>query len=125
MIKTFVEATVDSPKVMIDEEIGFVEISGNSTMEDPYSFYQHLIDYFAGIIKANNNTGFTINFRLEYFNTSSSKWIFQFLKILEKEFKEGLKIEVNWHYDEDDEVMMEAGEDFKSLMKMPFNIVEQ
>lgn len=124
MKKTYVEATVDSPLVIVDEDIGFVEISGNSTMEDPYNFYQKLIDYFKNYLESNRNS-LNINFKLEYFNTSSSKWIFQVLKILEKEHKEGLKIEINWFFDEDDEVMMEAGEDFKSLMKMPFNIVEQ
>lgn len=124
MDKIFIEATVETPSVRIDEEIGLVEIMGNSTMEDPVKFYQKIFDYLSKYLK-NPEKELNINFKLAYFNTSSSKWIFQMLKILEGGFKKGNKIVINWYCEEDDEVMMEAGEDFKSLLKMPFYVIEE
>ena len=47
------------------------------------------------------------------------------LKILEGAYKLGKRININWFCDEDDEVMLEAGEDYHSLLKMPFQIIEE
>ena len=124
MIKINIEETVDSPAVIIDEEIGLVEISGNSTMENPVAFYQGLFNHLTKFIEEKDKT-LDINFRLAYFNTSSSKWIFQMLKILEGAYKNGKTLNINWFCEEDDEVMLEAGEDYHSLLKMPFHIIEE
>jgi len=124
MIKLNLEQTIDSPSVIIDEEIGLVEVKGNSTMENPVSFYQGLFNHLAKFIEEKEKT-LNINFRLAYFNTSSSKWIFQMLKILEGAYKNGKNLNINWFCEEDDEVMLEAGEDYHSLLKMPFHIIEE
>ena len=124
MIKLYIEQTVESPAVIIDEEVGLVEIKGNSTMENPVSFYQNLFNHLAKFLE-DKDKDLNINFRLEYFNTSSSKWIFQMLKILEGSYKTGKKININWICEEDDEGMLEAGEDYHSLLKMPFHIIEE
>jgi hypothetical protein len=38
--------------------------------------------------------------------------------------KNGNDIVVKWHYESDDEDMMEAGEDYKSIINVPFELVE-
>jgi len=124
MIKLNIEETVESPAVIIDEEVGLVEIKGNSTMENPVGFYQNLFNHLCKFIEDKDKV-LDINFRLVYFNTSSSKWIFQMLKILEGAYKSGKKLNINWFCEEDDEVMLEAGEDYHSLLKMPFHIINE
>ena len=65
-----------------------------------------------------------VNIRLEYFNTSSSKCILDVFKKLEVIHKAKNEVEVNWYYEEDDEDMLEAGEDYESIIRVPFKMIE-
>jgi hypothetical protein len=63
--------------------------------------------------------------QLEYFNTSSSKCILDVFKKLESIHKSGDKeVIINWYYEEDDEDMLEAGEDYESIIRVPFKMIE-
>ncbi len=63
---------------------------------------------------------------MEYFNTSSSKCILDVFKKLENVFKKNNEegVTINWYYEEDDEDMLEAGEDYQSILKIPFKMIE-
>ena len=63
-----------------------------------------------------------MNIQLEYFNTSSSKCILDDFKKLET--LSGTSITINWYYEEDDEDMLEAGEDYQALVDIPFKMIE-
>ena len=66
----------------------------------------------------------SLKIQLDYFNTSSSKCIKDLFKKLEQIVKNGNgEVSVNWLYDELDEDMCEAGEEYKSIIKIPFNLV--
>ena len=45
-------------------------------------------------------------------------------KKLELIHKKGNPVEVNWYYEEDDEDMFEAGEDYQSIIRVPFKMIE-
>jgi hypothetical protein len=65
-----------------------------------------------------------VNIQLEYFNTSSSKCILDVFKKLEAINKGGQSsVVINWHYEEDDEDMSEAGEDYQAIINVPFKMV--
>ncbi len=70
------------------------------------------LDQYAG---SPNDTN-TFVFKLEYFNTASSKLILDVLSKLED--IKGAK--VMWYFHEDDEDMEEAGEEFSELVEVPF-----
>ena len=55
--------------------------------------------------------------KLEYFNTASSKIILDIFTAIEKIANDR---KVVWHYDKDDEDMLEAGEDYQALIMLPF-----
>ena len=62
---------------------------------------------------------------MEYFNTSSSKCILDVFKKLESINKGGQsQVVINWHYEEDDEDMLEAGEDYQAIINVPFKMVQ-
>ncbi|HSA04828.1 MAG TPA: DUF1987 domain-containing protein, partial [Tenuifilaceae bacterium] len=65
-----------------------------------------------------------VNIRLEYFNTASSKCILDVFKKLEVLKKNSNDIVINWYYEEDDEDMLEAGEDYESIIKVPFKMIQ-
>ena len=60
--------------------------------------------------------------QLEYFNTSSSKCILDVFKKLET--LSGTEVSVKWYYEEDDEDMLEAGEDYEAIIDLPFEMIE-
>ena len=109
------EATEDTPRIVLDKDKGLFEISGRSLPEDSAEFYQPILEWLDRYQKsANPNTKFA--FKLEYFNTASSKLILDILSKLED--IEGTT--VIWYYHEDDEDMEEAGEEFSELVDIPF-----
>jgi len=65
-----------------------------------------------------------VNIQLEYFNTSSSKCILDVFKKLEAIHKSKNDVVINWYYEEDDEDMLEAGEDYESIIRVPFKMIE-
>ena len=44
------------------------------------------------------------------------------LKILSTITEKGFKVNVDWFYEEDDEDMLEAGEDYQAIIRLPFKI---
>lgn len=109
------EGTEDTPKIILDKKNGIFEISGRSLPEDSAEFYRPVLEWinkYSG--EPNGTTDFV--FKLEYFNTASSKLILDVLSSLE-EIK-GMKI--HWYFHEDDEDMEEAGQEFSELVEIPF-----
>ncbi|MDH5604369.1 MAG: DUF1987 domain-containing protein [Cyclobacteriaceae bacterium] len=109
------EGTEDTPKIYLDKANGIFEISGRSLPEDSTDFYQPVLDWIDEYSNDQNpSTEFV--FKLEYFNTASSKLILDVLMALED--IDGMKI--IWYYHEDDEDMEEAGQEFSELVEVPF-----
>jgi len=109
------EGTEDTPKIILDKTNGIFEISGRSLPEDSAEFYQPVLDWLEEYAAAANPKSDFI-FKLEYFNTASSKLILDVLSKLED--IEGAT--VHWYFHEDDEDMEEAGQEFSELVEVPF-----
>lgn len=97
-------------------------IEGRSTHENPARFYRLLIS------KLKDDLVFTdgemkIDFKLEYFNTPSSLVLLGVLKKLQALNAPGNEVIINWHYDEEDEDLLEAGQDYSTILDFPFNLV--
>ena len=110
------EGTDETPSVTLDPKKSIFEISGRSLPENAPDFYKpvlHWINDYA----SNPNPVTEIIFKLEYFNTASAKLILDLLTALEKINN----AKVQWYFNEDDEDMEEAGEDFSALVKIPFD----
>ncbi len=109
------EGAEDTPKIILDKNNGIFEISGRSLPEDCAEFYQPILDWIGEYAEdANGDTNFV--FKLEYFNTASSKLILDILSKLE----DIPNISISWYFHEDDEDMEEAGEEFSELVEIPF-----
>lgn len=115
------EATEDTPKIVLDAANNVFEISGRSIPEDSATFYKPIlewIDLYGS--KPNPKTNFIFN--LEYFNTSSSKLILDILTKLESLHQNGNDMVIVWCYREDDEDMQDAGQEYSELVQIPFEL---
>jgi len=116
-----IEGTRTSPS--IDVKDGVFEIKGRSIPEDAYEFYAPLLRELSLYIE-NPITKTEVQFHLEYINSGSKKYITNFLAKLNEFYHKGNEVIVYWHYDYDDESMQELGNDLRSMIQIPFHIVE-
>lgn len=123
MESLFVEGTQKTPTVNFDATKGIIEIKGRSIPENSIEFYKPLVDWLENYAH-NTRESTVVNIQLEYFNTSSSKCILDVFKKLEAIYKNKHQVNINWYYEEDDEDMLEAGEDYESIIHVPFNMIE-
>ena len=118
-----IEGSAKTPTVKFDPESGVLEIKGRSIPENSIEFYKPMVDWLDEYAsQAQKNT--VVNIQLEYFNTSSSKCILDVFKKLEAINKGKSDVLINWYYEEDDEDMLEAGEDYESIIRVPFKMIE-
>lgn len=113
------EGTEDTPKIILDGTNNIFEISGRSLPEDCAQFYKPILDWLDAFTPS---SGMNFVFKLDYFNTASSKLILDILNRLEKIKNKGKDVKVLWYYAEDDEDMQEAGEEFSELVEVPFTL---
>lgn len=116
-----IPATDDTPEVILDAS-GDFQFIGKSLPEDVASFYDPIIDWI-GEYGENANDNSVFKFKLTYFNTASSKMILDILMKLEELSENGADIKVEWHYEEEDEDMEEAGEEYSDIVEVPFEMV--
>lgn len=117
------EGSAKTPSIIFDATAGKLELKGRSIPENSVEFYKPLNDW----IDAYGKTPVAetaVDIKLEYFNTSSSKCILDLFKKLESISGDKTKITVNWYFEEDDEDMEEAGQDYQAIIGLPFNIIE-
>ncbi|HCC70495.1 MAG TPA: nuclear pore complex subunit [Bacteroidales bacterium] len=123
MESIIIEGTPKTPTVHFDSVQGVFKLEGRSIPENSVEFYKPLVDWL-DLYKENPLPKTNVEVKLEYFNTSSSKCILDVFKKLELIHKAKNDVEIKWYYEEDDEDMLEAGEDYESIIRVPFEMVE-
>lgn len=98
---------------------GVLKIEGRSIPEDAAKFFKPLLDW----TKDFTANEIRVDIKLEYFNTSSSKFILEMLRLLENN-PDNNNILVNWFYEEGDLDVLESGQYFESIIGIPFKYIE-
>ena len=116
------ERTKTSPYVLIDEAKGYMFFEGESYFEDIVGFFQEINEWLQRYM-ASDFTEFTFDCALEYFNSSTTKQIYNILRLMDANAP-GKNVVVNWIVaDEDDDMLIESGEDYRDDMEnLTFNI---
>jgi hypothetical protein len=121
--KLIVRPTRITPLVYFDPNRGLLELRGKSSPENAINFYNNLLVALEKYA-VYGSRDITANFKYEYFNTSSSKCIFDIFRRLIKIGEQGHNLNINWYYEEEDDDMLEAGEDYSDLLDVDFNYIE-
>ncbi|MBK6776204.1 MAG: DUF1987 domain-containing protein [Flavobacteriales bacterium] len=117
-----IEGTPKTPSVNFEESTGILELRGRSIPENSIEFYKPLIDWIDRYSRTAQQAT-VLRVQLEYFNTSSSKCILDLFKKLEQVRSAGNDVSVLWHYEVEDEDMLEAGEDYQAIINIPFKMI--
>ncbi len=128
----YVSGTPVSPTVDFNLETRILELSGYSRPENVRDFYFPIIQWLDELntFLVNNrsiNTNvepFTFKFKFIYFNSSSAKFIYDIIIMLNSFQKDGFPLKLYWYYDADDDELREAGEELSDMANVPFFYVE-
>ena len=102
---------------------GLMELKGMSCSENSLEFYKPVLDWVEKYGKSPQNST-VVNIEFKYFNTSSAKCILDVLEKFANIYNNGNNVVFNWNYENNDEEMLEAGENFSEILGIPFNIKE-
>ncbi|EAY32016.1 DUF1987 domain-containing protein [Microscilla marina] len=109
------------PNVKMEVSTGTCEISGESYLEDTDEFYNTIIKWIEQY-RAEVKKAIKFNFRLTYFNTSSSRGILNVLRTLKDYEDSGAEVEINWYYPDDDDSIAEEAEDYMVSTGLKINM---
>lgn len=116
-----IQGNSNRPQVDFNSKTGNLTIEGKSILENAIRFYEPILEW---IEKYCDNPAelTTLNLKLEYFNTSTSKFLLAIIERLEELYQGGKEVKINWYYTDED--MEELGEDYSNLLDVPFHFVE-
>jgi hypothetical protein len=114
--------STDTPEVKFTSMDSRLSITGRSLPEDAHAFYKPLIEWANAQSEFYTERRLIIHFELDYFNSSSGRYLLEFLSTLERKLRPNTKAEIQWYVDKDDELMIEKGEEFQQLIELPFEI---
>ncbi len=111
-----------NPGITLNKITKQFEIYGKSCPEDAVGFYKPVLDWLDEYKnEALDKTIF--EFRLNYYNTASSKVLYALLRKLEIIHESGKEVIIRWLYPEEDDLHREAAEEFSDLIDVPLEIV--
>ncbi len=124
MEQLIIEAGGKTPHIHFSAADGILKISGRSIPENSVDFYAPVFKWIEEYVQQ-PNTQTQLVIQLEYFNTSSSKCLLDIFRRFEPLHQSARSVvSVLWHYEEEDEDMQEAGEDYQTIVKLPFTILK-
>lgn len=109
------EASENSPKVIMNSDKAFIEFEGKSYPENTFAFYRPITEWLKFFFKIYNkdnkdNEVLNINFKFSYFNSATTQIIFEILDIIE--VSEIKNIKISWFYDKENQNGYEDYEDY-------------
>ncbi len=123
MLPLILDKTQDTPEIILDKTGGRFEFSGNSIPENTKKFFEQVFDWLENYI-ADPNEETIVNFKMVYFNTSSTKSLLDIMIQFKELAKKNKMLIINWYFSADDEDMLEAGEGFSKMVRFPFNYIK-
>ncbi|MBE0654767.1 MAG: DUF1987 domain-containing protein [Bacteroidales bacterium] len=115
-----IEPTQKSP--LIELKYGELNFSGCSVHNDPRTFFTPVLNWIVEYLEDPPEETL-VNIKFEYIDSSSLKFIFETLRLLEHASGDK-RIKVNWHYEQNDADILELGEIIQSKINIDFNFIE-
>ncbi|MCP4351549.1 MAG: DUF1987 domain-containing protein [Desulfobacterales bacterium] len=121
-----IKASKYIPEILFNYEANVLHVKGKSYPENTAEFYEPVFIWLEQYFEQLDTQQVVVNIELSYFNSSSSKVFMDIFDMLDEAAENGKNITLNWVYDEEDETMLEYGEEFKEeLESLPFNFVKK
>ena len=117
-----IEATAKAPRVIFNPDEDLYEISGRSLPENVVTTYDPVISWLENNLSSIAGN-IVFKFKMDYLNSASAKMISLILTKLEEFYMSGIKVTVEWFYNEDDSDIQSEGEIYQMLKRIPIKLV--
>ncbi len=131
MRKLLIEKTSKTPRVLFDPDNWVLEIEGISRPENVRQFYYPIIERLENFRKnelesikpEERKKPFIVKLYLDYFNSSSAKFILDIIMQIAGFHDDGMNPIIEWYFEEDDIDTKEAGQEFEELVDIEFKYI--
>ena len=110
------------PGIILDKEDNIFRIYGKSCPVNAIAFYKPVInwldDYYEDPLDIT-----TLDIQLDYINTSTARALLKVLKRIERLNESGFAAKVRWFYPDNDEDILEIGNDFEQIVNVAFEFI--
>lgn len=122
MQNVYIDATSTSPEVAFNFSESLLLLRGESYPENASAFFGPIIEALRGYLEQTTDQVIEVIIELTYFNSSSTKVLFNIFDLLNTA-AENNTVNLHWRYDEDDDTILEFGddlhEDFPAINYIP------
>ena len=119
-----IQAGKTTPRILYGQEENILQIIGSSLPENVYSMYEPVMEWIDEFVAAPVlKPPMRIIFKIQYYNSGSIRYFAELLTKIAALYNKGLHYSVEWHYEEDDDNIREAGEDLSEISETPFTMI--
>ena len=115
-------ATKNTPEIVLDPS-GKIQIKGRSISGEVKALPAEVEIWLDSYLQ-NPGDLTLIEIYLDYIGGFNSGYYMEIVRKIKAVLQQNRKLAVNWYYEEDDEDMLEAGEDYESIIRVPFKMIE-
>ncbi len=119
MENLYIAPTPSSPEVDFQFDRHTLSLRGESYPENAAAFYGEVLKQLQNYLSQQHQQRIEVNIALAYFNSSSTKMLFNLIDTLHAAVEAGNQVTLNWFYDEEDDTIFEFGqelsEDFPAI----------
>ncbi|MBS7780994.1 MAG: DUF1987 domain-containing protein [Comamonas sp.] len=119
MENLYIAPTPSSPEVDFKFDARSLSLRGESYPENAAAFYGDIIARLKEFLATQKDISLEVNIALAYFNSSSTKMLFNLIEALSNAAEDGNQVRLNWFHDEEDDTILEFGqelsEDFPAI----------
>ncbi|HAN18278.1 MAG: hypothetical protein A2X13_04755 [Bacteroidetes bacterium GWC2_33_15] len=116
-------ATEVTPGINFDKQLNKFLMFGKSFPEESKRFFTPILVWLEEYVKSPNEIT-TFEFRMDYYNSSTSTMILEMLYVLERIQNKGKQVTIVWNYLATDDDMLDAGHEYSEMVKIPFEYNE-
>lgn len=113
MENLYIAPTPSSPEVDFKFDARSLSLRGESYPENAAAFYGDIIARLKEFLSAQKDISLEVNIALAYFNSSSTKMLFNLIEALSNAAEDGNQVRLNWFHDEEDDTILEFGEELR------------
>jgi hypothetical protein len=116
-----------TPELSFDIDEMLFSIEGECRPENVLTYFEPImrwLDEFIDEEKSNSTPKkLDFHFKLEYYNSSSAKFIFQIFKRFKAIETSNIEVTMFWFYDVLDEDLLECGEEYEKILSLNFKYI--
>ncbi|MBC7694485.1 MAG: DUF1987 domain-containing protein [Burkholderiales bacterium] len=133
MENLIIQGTDSTPGIILDKQKHYIEFTGDSRPENVKMFFEPVLNWISEYMnhiyffsnESSKKINIIVDFKFEYFNSSSAKYIIDIINALTKikSTNKNVDLCLNWCYEEDDDDIKDAGQEFVKITGIPMSFI--